>query len=439
MGAKVGQAKTKRGRMAVPLPFMEFFQREAASGVILLGAALAALAWANSPWSESYAKAFSWKISVGAGPFFLSKTLLLWINDGLMALFFFVVGLEIKREILVGELSTPRQALLPIAGALGGMAVPSVLYALINGGGAGAAGWGIPMATDIAFALGVLALLGDRVPPGLKVFLAALAIVDDLGAVLVIAFFYSEGIRTTYLGAGVGVLAGLVFLARLGMRSLGLYALAGVAVWVFFLKSGVHPTVAGVLVAMTIPARVAVEAPSFLERARSYLGEFASETSKGRLLTPAQHEALLGLTEAAQGASAPLQRLEHALHPWVTLGIMPLFALANAGVSLEAGGGGGLWGTVTAGAAAGLLLGKPLGILAGAYLVVRTGLSPMPDGAGWRTFAGVGCLAGIGFTMALFIAGLAFGDGGLLAQAKVGILGASVLSGLAGYLILRRG
>jgi len=253
------------------------------------------------------------------------------------------------------------------------------------------------MATDIAFALGVLALLGDRVPPALRVFLAALAIVDDLGAVLVIAIFYSDGIRMAYLGAGLGVLLGLVLLARLGMRSLGLYALAGAAVWVFFLKSGVHPTVAGVLLAMTIPARVAVEGPRFLEKARKHLGEFASETSRGRILTPSQHEALLGLTGAAQGASAPLQRLEHALHPWVTFGIMPLFALANAGVALDVGGTGGLWGPVTAGTAAGLLLGKPLGILAGAYLVVRTGLCPMPDGAGWRTLAGVGCLAGIGF------------------------------------------
>ncbi|MEW6757369.1 MAG: Na+/H+ antiporter NhaA [Acidobacteriota bacterium] len=439
MGAKSVRGKSGRGRVAIPLPFHEFFKTEAAGGVILLGAALAALAWANSPWAESYAGAFSWRISVGAGPFLLSKPLLLWINDGLMALFFFVVGLEIKREILVGELSTPRQALLPIAGALGGMAVPAALYMMINAGGAGAAGWGIPMATDIAFALGVLALLGDRVPPALRVFLAALAIVDDLGAVLVIAIFYTDGIRMAYLGAGLGVLAGLVLLASLGMRSLGLYALAGAAVWVFFLKSGIHPTVAGVLLAMTIPARVAVEGPRFLEKARKHLGEFASETSRGRLLTPSQHEALLGLTGAAQEASAPLQRLEHALHPWVTFGIMPLFALANAGVALDVGGTGRLWGPVTAGTAAGLLLGKPLGIVAGAYLVVRTGLSPMPDGAGWRTFAGVGCLAGIGFTMALFIAGLAFGAGELLPQAKVGILGASALSGLAGYLILRRG
>ncbi len=439
MGAKSVLGKSGRGRVAIPLPFLEFFKTEAAGGVVLLGAALAALVWSNSPWAGTYAGAFSWRIAVGAGPFLLSKPLLLWINDGLMALFFFVVGLEIKREILVGELSTPRQALLPIAGALGGMAVPAALYAMINAGEAGAAGWGIPMATDIAFALGVLALLGNRVPPALKVFLAALAIVDDLGAVLIIAIFYSDGIRMGYLGAGAGVLLGLVLLARLGMRTLGLYALCGAALWLFFLKSGIHPTVAGVLLAMTIPARVAVEGPRFLERARKNLSEFASETSRGRLLTPSQHEALLGLTGAAQGASAPLQRLEHALHPWVTFGVMPLFALANAGVTLDVGGTGSLWGPVTAGTAAGLLVGKPLGIVAGAYLAVRTRLSPMPNGAGWRTFAGVGCLAGIGFTMALFIAGLAFGEGEFLPQAKVGILGASALSGLTGYLILRRG
>jgi NhaA family Na+:H+ antiporter len=294
------------------------------------------------------------------------------------------------------------------------------------------------MATDIAFALGVLALFGDRVPPSLKVFLAALAIVDDLGAVLVIALFYSQGIVASFLLAGLALLLVLAAAGRLGLRKVPVYLGAGVVVWYCFLKSGVHPTVAGVLLAMTIPARVKVEGGQFLERARRSLAEFASEAGGGVLLTPGQHEALLDLQEAAEAASSPLQRLEHALHPWVTFAIMPLFALANAGVRLDLEGPSALWGPVTAGAALGLLLGKPAGVLLGAYAMVRSGLCAMPQGATWRTFAGIGCLAGIGFTMALFIAALAFGDGALLVQAKVGILGASAAAGVAGSLLLRR-
>lgn len=438
MGTKVNRGKGEGGLQAIPLPFLEFFRTEAAGGLLLLGAALFAVLWANSPWADAYARLFSLRIFVGAGSLSLSKPLLLWINDGLMALFFFVVGLEIKREILVGELASLRQALLPMAGAAGGMAVPAVLYAVFNVGKEGALGWGIPMATDIAFALGVLALLGDRVPASLKVFLAALAIVDDLGAVLVIAFFYGEGVQTPFLFAGVGLLAFLVLLSRAGVQRIGPYGLTGLAVWALFLKSGVHPTVAGVLVALVIPARVAVQGPLFMDRARRFIAEFASEMGGGILLTPRQHEAVVGLTEAAREASSPLQRLEHALHPWVTFGVMPVFALANAGVALGSGGSAGVVGPVAMGTAAGLLLGKPLGIMAGVYVVVRSGLGRLPEGTGWRSFAGVGCLAGIGFTMALFIATLAFGEGPLLAQAKTAILAASALSGGAGVFLLRR-
>ncbi len=427
-----------QGKEAAGLPFLEFFRTEAAGGVLLLAASAAALFWANGPWASSYRAVFSSPVTVGAGGFLLSKPLLLWINDGLMAIFFFVVGLEIKREILVGELASPSKALLPLAGALGGMAVPALLYAALNEGGPGAAGWGIPMATDIAFALGVLALFGHRVPPSLKVFLAALAIADDMGAVLVVALFYSRGIGVPDLLAGLGLLLALAAGGRLGLRRTGVYFGVGVLVWFCFLKSGVHPTVAGVLLAMTIPARVKVEGGRFLDRARKSLAGFASQAKGGLLLTPGQHEALLDLQEAAEAASSPLQRLEHALHPWVTFGVMPLFALANSGVPLAPGDPSTLWGPVTAGAVLGLLVGKPVGVLLGAYAVIRPGLSAMPQGATWRAFAGIGCLAGIGFTMALFIAALAFGDGALLTQAKVGILGASALSGAAGALLLRR-
>jgi len=438
MAKKTGKTGATGRKEEPRLPFLEFFRTEAAGGVLLLVAAVAALLWANGPWAASYRAVFSSPIAVGAGGFLLSKPLLLWINDGLMAIFFFVVGLEIKREILVGELASPSKALLSLASALGGMVVPALLYAALNRGGPGAAGWGIPMATDIAFALGVLALLGDRVPPSLKVFLAALAIVDDLGAVLVIALFYTQGIAVSFLLLSLALLLVLAAAGRLGLRKTSVYLGVGVAVWYGFLKSGVHPTVAGVLLAMTIPARVKVEGGRFLERARRSLAEFASETGGGFLVTPGQHEALLDLQEAAEAASSPLQRLEHALHPWVTFAIMPLFALANAGVRLDLGGPSALWGPVTAGAALGLLLGKPAGVLLGAYAVIRPGFCTMPQGATWRTFAGIGCLAGIGFTMALFIAALAFGDGALLVQAKVGILGASAAAGVVGSLLLRR-
>ncbi|MGC8762509.1 MAG: Na+/H+ antiporter NhaA [Acidobacteriota bacterium] len=438
MAKKTARTGNGHGEGATGLPFREFFHTEAFGGVLLLIATLTALLWANGPWAASYRAVFSSPVTVGAGPFLLVKPLLLWINDGLMAVFFFVVGLEIKREILVGELASPSKALLPIAGALGGMAAPALLYAALARSGPEAAGWGIPMATDIAFALGVLALLGDRVPPSLKVFLAALAIVDDMGAVLVIAIFYSHGVALSYLSAGLALLLALAAAGALGLRRTSFFLGTGVVVWFCFLKSGIHPTVAGVLLAVTIPARVKAEGGTFLDRARKSLGKFASETGGGALLTPGQHGALLELQEAAEAASSPLQRLEHALHPWVTFAIMPLFALANAGVRLDLGDPSGLWGPVTAGAALGLLLGKPVGVLLGAYAVVRPGLCAMPQGATWRTLAGVGCLAGIGFTMALFIAALAFGDGPLLTQAKVGILGASTVAGAAGALLLRR-
>jgi NhaA family Na+:H+ antiporter len=358
-----------------------------------------------------------------------------------MAVFFFVVGLEIKREMLVGELSSARQAALPVAGALGGMIVPALLYTAVNAGGEGSAGWGIPMATDIAFALGVLALLGPRVPVALKVFLAALAIADDIGAVLVIALFYTSAISWTSLGAGGVLLAVLIAMNLLGVRRSGAYVALGVLLWLAFVYSGVHATVAGVLLAMTIPARTRIHEEEFLHRARSAIGEFEAACQPGEtvLTNRGQQEAIEALERASEEAQSPLLTMEHRLHGAVAFVIMPLFALSNAGVELSADMLGSISLPVTVGIVLGLVLGKPIGITLFAWLAVRLGVAALPEQATWRMLHGVSWLGGIGFTMSLFIASLAFADAALLSSAKVGILGASLIAGVAGWLMLRGG
>ena len=420
-------------------PFQQFFRLESASGILLLLTAVVALAWANSPLAASYFRVWESPITVDVGFLAISKPLLLWINDGLMAVFFFVVGLEIKREVLVGELASPKQAALSVAAALGGMAVPAAIYALVNAGGVGISGWGIPMATDIAFALGVLALLGRRIPLALKVFVTAVAIVDDLGAVLVIALFYTAELRLPALGAAAALLAALVLLNRFGVRGTLPYVLLGIALWVAVLKSGVHATIAGVLLALTIPARRLIDAPEYLRRAELYLAEFAEDLQPGDTRpTPDQRDAVHSLEVATKGLETPLARLEHALHPWVAFFIMPVFALANAGVALGGDVGATLGSPVALGIVLGLFLGKQAGVLALAWLSTRVGLAALPGGVSWRQVWGVSLLCGIGFTMSLFIASLAFVDPVLLDSAKVGILAGSLVSGLAGALVLVR-
>jgi NhaA family Na+:H+ antiporter len=416
-------------------PITTFLHTEAAGGIILIICALIALIWANSPWAGTYTSLWATKITIGP----LTESLLHWINDGLMAVFFFVVGLEIKREVLVGELASPRQAALPIAAALGGMAVPALIFAAINRGGPGSGGWGIPMATDIAFSLGVLALLGNRAPTGLKIFLAALAIVDDLGAVLVIAFFYTSDISWGALGAAAIFLALLVTANLLRIRHPLAYALLGLGLWVAFLQSGIHATIAGVLLALTIPARTRVDTGEFFRRAHAVLHDFdrAGEEAANILTNGGQQAALRELSALSEGVQTPLQRLEHALHPWVAFGIVPLFALANAGVALGGGLGGVLTEPVTLGVVLGLVVGKQVGVTLSAWLAVRSGLADLPVGVGWRHIYGAGWLAGIGFTMSLFIGSLAFGEGVLLDAAKVGILTASLIAGLVGWSLLR--
>ena len=406
---------------------------------MLLVCTAVALIWANSAWRESYHHLWETRFALHAAGRALDLTLHHWINDGLMAVFFFVVGLEIKREMLVGELSSARQAALPVAGALGGMIVPALLYAALNVGGEGSAGWGIPMATDIAFALGVLALLGPRVPVALKVFLAALAIADDIGAVLVIAVFYTSEISWTSLGAGGVVLVVLIAMNVLGVRRSGAYVALGLLFWLAFIYSGVHATVAGVLLAMTIPARTRIHEEEFLHRARSAIDEFEASCQPGEtvLTNRGQQEAIEALERASEEAQSPLLTMEHRLHGVVAFVIMPLFALANAGVELGADMFGSLSLSVTVGIVLGLVLGKPIGITLFAWLAVRMGVAALPEHATWRTLHGVSWLGGIGFTMSLFIANLAFGEASLLNSAKVGILAASSIAGVAGWLMLR--
>ena len=424
-------------------PFQRFTQTEAASGLVLLVCTVVALAWANSPWASTYEHLWETELTVAIGPLAARGTLHHLINDGLMAVFFFLVGLEIKREMLAGELASVRQAALPIAGALGGMAVPALLYAALNAGTAGAAGWGVPMATDIAFALGVLALLGDRVPAGVRVFLAALAIVDDIGAVLVIAIFYSSGIAWGSL-AVAGSLVLLAIGANLaGVRRPWAYGAIGLALWVAVFSSGIHATIAGVLLAMTIPARTRIDEEDFLRRTRRTLSHFevAHDEGASALRDPGHQAAVQHLERLAEQVQPPLLRLEHSLHGVAAFGIMPLFALANAGVPLGLGGLDAPDGMrVALGVGIGLVLGKPIGITLSTWLAVRAGVATLPDAVTWRAIGGAGLLGGVGFTMALFIAGLAFtGRAELLLAAKLGILAASLLAGVGGWLALRSG
>jgi NhaA family Na+:H+ antiporter len=423
----------------VTAPLHRFMRTAPAAGIVLLVCASIAMVWANSPWVHAYHALWETPVTLALGAHGAQLTLHQVINDGLMAVFFFLVGLEIKREVLVGELASLRHAALPVSAAVGGMVVPALLFTAVNGGGEGSAGWGIPMATDIAFALGVLALLGDRVPSSLRVFLSALAIADDMGAVLVIALFYSGGVAWSALVAAAALLALSALANAAGVRAPWAYAAIGVALWVAVLASGVHATVAGVLLALTIPSRTRIDEGAFLRGARQTLDDFHdARTPESTVLSSRVHqEALYRLEELTEQAQPPLARLEHGLQGVVNFVIMPLFALANAGVSLH--GAGELIGTpVAIGVLLGLVLGKPIGITLAAWLAVKTGLAVRPADAGWRLIHGVAWLGGIGFTMSLFIAGLAFGGAApLLTSAKLGTFLASLLAGVVGWLLLR--
>jgi NhaA family Na+:H+ antiporter len=415
-------------------PVAAFLSAESAGGLVLMASAVAALAWANSPWGHGYHDFWHATVTVGVGGAAHAMSVQHWVNDGLMVVFFLLVGLEIKRELLFGELASVRRASLPVAAAVGGMGVPALLYAGFNAGGPGAAGWGIPMATDIAFAVGVVALVGRALPVAAKVFLLAVAIVDDLGAVLVIAVFYTERIATGPLIVAGGFLAALVLLNVLRVHRPLPYLLLGVGLWAATLASGVHATVAGVLLALTIPATRQCEEGPYVEYVRRMLGAFERDAAaEPDQITEGQSHALAAMEEAAQAVQTPLARVEHALLRPVNFLVVPLFALANAGVDLRSGGAAAVSSPVMWGVLFGLLVGKPVGILLASWLAVRSGVAALPHGATWRQLVGLSVLCGIGFTMSLFVANLAFpGREDLLGATKVGILVASLAAGAAG-------
>jgi Na+:H+ antiporter, NhaA family len=415
-------------------PLKQFLHTQAASGIVLLICTLIALVLANSPYSEGYLHFWHIKIKLGLGDFERSLTLEEWINDGLMTIFFFVIGLEVKREVVYGELRDMRKAALPILGAIGGMIVPATIYLVLQWNEAGVHGWGIPMATDIAFVVGFLALLGPRVPIGLKIFLLSLAIGDDIGAILVIALFYVQGL--SWLPLGIALLGFLLVLLlnKVGVRSVAIYTLVGAGIWLAVLQSGIHPTVAGVLLGLLTPASAWISPETLQQVASEFLDRLRHSAKK-----PEQMVATLAL--AARESVSPLQRLEKAWHPWVAFGIMPLFALANAGVVIDLAL---LRHPVALAVTLGLLIGKPLGIVSVCWLGVKTGLARLPAGVSWNLMIAGGCLGGIGFTMSLFITHLAFenADLVLLHAGKVGTLLGSACSAIVGctwaYLVLDR-
>jgi NhaA family Na+:H+ antiporter len=412
----------------------EFTRIQASGSLLLLLATIVALFWANSLWREAYFHLWETDLAITLGNLSLSEHLLEWVNDGLMVLFFFVVGLEIKREILEGELGSPKRAALPIAGAIGGLLFPALFYVVFNAGGPGASGWGIPMATDIAFTLGILVLLGSRVPLSLKVFFTALAIADDIGAVLVIALFYTAEISWLALGAGAVILIGLVVINRMQIYNPLPYAIGGIALWLAFLLSGVHPTLAGVLLAMVIPNRGTGDPKVFLAQCVTVLDNYEQEPTE--LPGSRQQAATQTLESITERMQSPSQRLERNLHPWTTYLILPLFALTNAGVTIGDDFISSLTNPVSLGIIFGLVLGKPLGISLFAWLAVRLGLAQLPQGVSWKQLISASALAGIGFTISLFITGRAFSDPVLLTSAKVGIMVASVLAGVIGWVAL---
>lgn len=420
----------RRIARAFVAPVERFLAVEAASGILLLVAAVLALVLANSPWRDLYEAGWTTPLGLSFGERSFARDLRWWVNDGLMVVFFFVVGLEIRREIHAGELSQLRRAALPLAAALGGMLLPALLYASLNAGRPTAAGWGVPMATDIAFAVGVLALLGDRVAPALRILLLSLAVIDDLGAILVIAFFYSEGVSFAALGvAGLGLLS-IPLLQAFGARSPAFYVPGALVAWGGAYAAGVHPTIAGVLVGLLTPVTAWLGPAVLAETAETAAREVRAGLEHGagevQLHVGALHA-------AAREAISPVERLQHALHGWVAYAIMPVFAFANAGVSLGAARFDEDGWRVFAGVFLGLLVGKAVGVFALARLAVAVGVAELPRGIRWSQVSVVGMVAGIGFTMALFIAQLAFPPGPALETAKLGILAASFCAGVLGY------
>ena len=421
-------------------PFQRFFRKEAASSILLIAATIMALIWTNSQIGETYHSFWHSEVTFAFGAFHISKTLVHWINDGLMSLFFFTVGLEIKREILVGELATPKKALLPVIAAVGGMVVPGLIYAILNIGSPTISGWGVPVATDIAFALGAVAVFGRRLPVGLRIFLAAFAIADDLGAVVIIAIFYTKEIVWSYLIVSLLFVFGLAVANFLWIRWTIIYATLGLAVWFFVLGSGVHPTIAGVVVSLFVPARGRYDTDNFLQNVKKIMEKFECEEQScgySILLNEEHMHAVQALELACHDVETPLQRLMHALHPWVAFLILPFFAMGNTGLTFH-----GmvfsemLSNTVILGIVFGLVFGKPLGVMLFSYLSVKTGIASLPQEVRWSHIFGGAMLGGIGFTMSLFLADLSFSDPQILNYSRIAILVGSVLSAAVGMSFL---
>lgn len=420
-------------------PVSKFIHQEYTSGIVLFACVVIALVWANAPWSDTYHHLWETRFSIGIEQQRFVQPLHVWINDGLMALFFFVIGLELKREFIAGELSTLRKAALPMVGALGGMLVPALIFVAFNKGLPSSHGWGIPMATDIAFALGLLSMAGKHIPGSVKTFLSALAVADDLGAVLVIALFYTQTIALVPLAIGLVLLIVLWIGNRLGIRDTIFYLVIGIIIWYFFLLSGVHATIAGVLVAFMIPARTKINEQEFVENTRKYATNFEqAHRQDGSLMTWEQHRTISNIKQLCLDAETPLQKIENALHPWVAFVIMPLFALANAGMPIGSDFFRSLSNPVSLGVSVGLVLGKFIGVLVFTWIMVRLGWAALPHKANWKHIIGVALLAGVGFTMSLFITGLAFTDMKMIDEAKYGILLASLISGIAGVFFLKK-
>jgi NhaA family Na+:H+ antiporter len=419
-------------------PVVAFTHIEAAGGAVMLVAAVLALIWANAPFGETYEEFWETHIEIGVGSQVLELTLREIVNDGLMAIFFFVVGLEIKRELVLGDLRDPKRAALPVMAAVGGMIVPAILYLIIAGGEPGAArGWGVPMATDIAFSVGVISLLGRRVPVGAKLFLLTLAIADDIGAITVIAVFYTKGLLFGWLGVSLAGLAITWFANRAGIRSLAFYGVVALVIWFALLESGVHATLAGVTLGFLTPTRSWYSDEEYRDKASRLLDRFAFDAAAPRAVDRIDQDAL-DMAAVARESVPPLRRLENALHPWSSFVVVPIFALANAGVRfagidlLEA-----LTHPVALGVAIGLFLGKLTGVTAFAWLAVRLGWGKLPKLTTWTHIVGLGALAGVGFTVAIFVAGLAFDDPTLNDRAKTGIFLGSFVAGVVGYTMLR--
>jgi NhaA family Na+:H+ antiporter len=414
-------------------PFDYFFKEEIRGSVLLFFATLAALIIANSPLSADYQALWQTQLKIGTPNFNLEKPLILWINDGLMAIFFFVIGLEIKREILVGELNNIQKASLPIFGAIGGMIIPVVIFFAFQQGSPENEGWGIAMATDIAFTLGILQLLGKRVPLGLKVFLTAFAIVDDIGAVLVIAIFYSTNIQWLLILIALAIIVTFALLAHFKLFSKHLFFVASFVVWVLFLKSGIHPTIAGILLALIVPVHRKLNTPKFYKRTKDAIQVVCdNEDDEPRFLTGEQRGALSLIEDLTEKTISPLQHLEHKLHGYVTYLIMPVFAFANAGVVF-----GGQIASLSLVIATSMILGKFLGIASFAIGAVKIGWAKLPENVNQTQIIGISFLGGLGFTMALFISGLAYTDAALIESSKTGILIGSLTAGLIGFLLLK--